>query len=73
MPAILLGPIGLVDDLVIAAATLSNILNKVHPDVVRSHWSGQGDALEAIHTVTEWTARQVSETVGAVVGRVIGR
>jgi len=73
MPAILLGPIGLVDDLVIVAATLSGILNKVHPDVVRSHWSGQGDALEAIHRVTEWTARQLNNAFSAVVGRLIGR
>jgi len=26
----------------------------VHPDVVRMHWSGQGDALEAIQRVTQW-------------------
>jgi len=54
MPGLLFGPIGLVDDLVIIAGTLSGILNRVHPDVVRSHWSGQGDALEAIHQVTGW-------------------
>ena len=27
----------------------------VHPDVVRSHWSGKGDALEAIQRVTLWS------------------
>ncbi len=73
MPAILIGPIGLVDDLVVVAATLSGILNKVHPDVVRSHWSGQGDALEAIHRVTEWTASQLTGTFNAVVARLIRR
>jgi len=54
VPGLIFGPIGLVDDLVIAAATLSRLLNHVHPDVVRSHWSGQGDALEVIHRVTRW-------------------
>ena len=49
------GPIGLVDDVVIATATLSRLLNHVHPDVVRSHWSGQGDALEVIQRVTRWS------------------
>jgi len=54
-PALLLGPLGLVDDLVVVAATLSRILNDVHPDVVRSHWPGQGDALDAIQRVTRWS------------------
>ena len=54
-PALLLGPIGLVDDVVIAAATLSAMLNHVHPDVVRAHWPGQGDALEVIQRVTAWS------------------
>ena len=51
MPSLLLGPVGLVDDLMIVAACLSGIVNRVHPDVVRSHWSGQGDALQAIERV----------------------
>ena len=55
MPSVIFGPIGLVDDVLIVTATLSRILNRVHPDVVRSHWSGQGDALEAIQRVTRWS------------------
>lgn len=70
MPALLFGPIGLIDDLVIVAAALSAILNRVHPDVVRSHWSGQGDALEAIHQVTDWVETRVVGGLGAVLGRL---
>ncbi len=55
LPALLLGPIGLVDDLIVVTAALSRMLNHVHPDVVRAHWSGQGDALEAIQSVTQWS------------------
>ena len=55
LPAVILGPVGWVDDVVIVAATLSRILNHVHPDVVRYHWSGQGDALEVIKRVTHWS------------------
>ena len=49
-----LGPIGFLDDLFIVAACLSRLLNHVHPDVVRTHWSGQGDALEVIQNTTNW-------------------
>jgi len=69
LPSLLLGPIGLVDDLVVVAATLSRLLNHVHPDVVRSHWSGQGDALDAIRAVTSWSE---SLFTGRLRGRLRG-
>ena len=59
LPAIVLGPIGLLDDLFIVAACLSRLLNHVHPDVVRTHWSGQGDALEVIQNTTNWFEREM--------------
>ena len=55
LPEVLLGPIGLVDDLLVVGAALAHLLNDVHPDVVRSHWSGQGDALDAIQRVSRWS------------------
>lgn len=60
LPEILLGPIGLVDDLLVVAATLSKLVNHVHPDVVRSHWSGQGDVLDAIQRVLGWAEAQMA-------------
>lgn len=55
LPSLLLGPLGLVDDLLVVSAALSRLLNQVHPDVVRSAWPGQGDALEAIQRVSRWS------------------
>jgi uncharacterized membrane protein YkvA (DUF1232 family) len=63
LPALLFGPIGLVDDLVVVGMVLSRMLNRVHPDVVRSHWSGHGDALDAIHRVTSWAERTFADRV----------
>jgi uncharacterized membrane protein YkvA (DUF1232 family) len=60
MPALLFGPVGLLDDLFVVAACLSRLLNHVHPDVVRGHWSGQGDALETIQNVTSWFEKEIS-------------
>ncbi len=59
MPELIFGPIGLLDDLLVVAAALSRLLNYVHPDLVRSHWPGRGDALEAIRGATEWAETQV--------------
>ncbi len=73
VPALFFGPIGLVDDLVVVAAALSAMLNRVHPDIVRLHWSGQGDALAAIHRVTTWAEDQIAGAVQLVLGRLLGR
>ena len=61
LPEILLGPIGLVDDLLVVTAALSLLLNDVHPDVVRAHWSGKGDALDVIQRVSEWSRSVVRQ------------
>jgi uncharacterized membrane protein YkvA (DUF1232 family) len=55
VPSLLLGPLGLVDDLLVVTAALSRLLNHVHPDVVRSHWPGQGDALAVVKRLTLWS------------------
>jgi uncharacterized membrane protein YkvA (DUF1232 family) len=70
VPSFLLGPIGLVDDLLIAAATLSRLVNHVHPDVVRSQWSGQGDVLVAIQRVSEWGERFFRDQLRGVLRRL---
>ena len=69
LPEVVLGPIGLADDLFVVAATLSRLLNYVHPDVVRSHWSGQGDALDAIQRATGWAEARVRGALRMVVPR----
>lgn len=70
MPALLLGPLGLLDDLFIVAACLSRLLNHVHPDVVRGHWPGQGDALDVIQRVTSWFEEELQLRVSDVARRL---
>lgn len=72
LPALVLGPIGMLDDLFIVAACLSRLVNHVHPDVVRGHWSGQGDALEIIQSTTAWFEKELRLRV-ADLGRVLRR
>ena len=73
LPALLIGPIGLLDDLFIVAACLSRLVNHVHPDVVRSHWSGQGDALDVIQNTTGWFERELALRVGDLRRFLAGR
>lgn len=64
LPALVMGPVGLLDDLFVVAACLSRLLNHVHPDVVRGHWSGKGDALDAIQGTTAWFEQELRVRVG---------
>ena len=73
LPGLLFGPIGLVDDLLIVTATLSRILNDVHPDVVRSHWSGTGDVLDAVQRVTRWSESLFTDRLRGVLRSVLPR
>ncbi len=63
LPAIIFGPLGWLDDGLVVTAALSRILSDVHRGIVRSHWSGSGDALEAIQRVTGWTRSLVTGRV----------
>jgi uncharacterized membrane protein YkvA (DUF1232 family) len=71
IPVWLFGPFGALDDLLVVAATLSRLMNHVHPDVVRSHWSGQGDALALIHRATDWSERQLTGRLRGVFRRLL--
>lgn len=73
MPALIFGPLGVLDDVFVVAACLSRLLNHIHPDVVRSHWSGQGDALEVIQDVTGWFEREFKLRVSDLKGRISRR
>lgn len=68
LPEFLFGPLGLLDDAVVLAMTVSRLVNRVHPDVVRGHWSGQGDVLEAIQRVSAWGERQVGGRLRRLIG-----
>jgi uncharacterized membrane protein YkvA (DUF1232 family) len=72
LPEIVFGPIGFLDDALVMAAALSRLVNSVHPDVVRAHWPGQGDALEAIQHVTDWAENVVTRRMPAVLQRWFG-
>ena len=71
LPEVIFGPFGLVDDLFVVSAALSRLVNHVHPDVVRSHWPGQGDALQVVHRLTTWSERQIGSRVRKLVRRVL--
>ena len=68
VPEILFGPLGLVDDLLIAAAAVSYVVNHIHPDLVRAHWSGPGEVLDVVKSVLGWSEKLVGKTLSRLIG-----
>jgi uncharacterized membrane protein YkvA (DUF1232 family) len=69
MPEFVFGPLGLLDDALVLALTVSRLVNRVHPDVVRAHWSGQGEVLDAIQRVTAWAERRLGGRLRGAIER----
>ena len=65
LPEAFLGPLGLLDDLVVAAYILNRLLNHLPPEVVHSHWSGKEDLL--------LTIRKLLEQADALLGDKLGK
>jgi uncharacterized membrane protein YkvA (DUF1232 family) len=71
LPTLFFGPLGALDDVLVVTAAASRIVNHVHPDVVRSHWPGKGDVLDAIHRVSEWSEHQLGARLRGLLKRVL--
>lgn len=51
LPEAVLGPLGLVDDIAVAAWVVNSMVNESDPEVVRGYWAGDGDSLEVIQRI----------------------
>lgn len=51
LPEAILGPIGYMDDLAVAAYILNDYLNNNDPDILYEHWAGEGDILASIQNI----------------------
>ncbi|MFO8072820.1 MAG: DUF1232 domain-containing protein [Polyangia bacterium] len=53
VPEAIVGPVGYIDDIFVAAFVLDDIINSVSEDVVRRNWPGDEDVLEVIKMLLE--------------------
>jgi len=51
IPEALVGPIGYIDDVALAAWVLNDIINNTNEEVVKKHWAGKGDILELVQKI----------------------
>lgn len=51
LPTMVLGPVGFIDDLAIAAYVLHSLINQTDPMIVRRHWAGTVDILTLVQNI----------------------
>ena len=53
IPELFLGPLGLIDDLAVAAFALNKIMASTDPAIIRGHWAGEDDILEKTQEIIQ--------------------
>jgi uncharacterized membrane protein YkvA (DUF1232 family) len=61
VPEAIVGPIGYIDDISLAAYVLNQVVNNTDPEVIKRHWAGEGDVLALIQRILE----RADEMVGS--------
>ncbi|MCW7754119.1 DUF1232 domain-containing protein [Desulfobotulus sp. H1] len=51
LPEAILGPVGYLDDIILATYALNSVVSRTPEHVVRRHWAGDGDILEVMQRV----------------------
>lgn len=70
IPEALLGPVGYMDDLVLAAFVLNRMVNSIDKKVLREHWSGNRDLLEVIKRILQLSDQVVSTDLVKKIKRI---
>ncbi len=61
LPEALLGPVGLLDDVVLAAYVLHQVVNHTDEAVLRRHWGGEQDVLRLVQDILKMADRILGE------------
>lgn len=51
LPEAILGPVGYLDDIAIAAYVLNDLINEINPQIIIRNWAGEREILDLIKTI----------------------
>ena len=71
VPELLIGPVGYMDDIALAAYVLNGIVNHVDPELVRRYWAGDENILKYIKQILSSAEKMLGSGVWAKVKRTI--
>ena len=53
LPEAVIGPLGYLDDVALAAYVINSVLKTTDPELVKRHWAGEQDILELVQQIVE--------------------
>jgi uncharacterized membrane protein YkvA (DUF1232 family) len=72
LPEAILGPLGYLDDIALAAYVLNDFVNNSESDILYEHWAGQSDVLASIQNVLTTANRFLGEGLWKRVKKKVG-
>jgi uncharacterized membrane protein YkvA (DUF1232 family) len=72
VPEAIFGPLGLVDDLLLAAYALDRLIKVAGPQVVAEHWDGSAEVVDLIETILDLGSHLVPRPVRTFLQRFGG-
>lgn len=66
------GPIGFLDDILLALFVVDRVINRIDPAIVREHWAGEGDILEVVQDATSAVQDLMGRKFAGKFSRLLG-
>lgn len=73
MPEAILGPIGFLDDALLAAYAIDRVVNHGHEEVARELWVGDDDLLVVVQRLTAMAGNLLGKSKWSKLQRVLGK
>ncbi len=70
IPEALVGPVGYIDDIALAAYVLNSIINK-NPEIVKKHWAGDEDVLKVVKSILKVAEEMVGSGIYKKIKKVV--
>ncbi|MBP1932861.1 YkvA family protein [Ammoniphilus resinae] len=73
IPELISGPIGFLDDIILAAYAVSRMMNDVDKQVLLEHWNGKEDLLQTVQNLVKKAEDLVDKKVLGLIGNVLNK
>ncbi|NQS76565.1 MAG: DUF1232 domain-containing protein [Peptococcaceae bacterium] len=73
IPEGIVGPIGYVDDIAVAAYILHSLINETDPKLIKKHWAGEQDVLKLIQQIIESAEDMIGSRVIDKIKSMLGK
>jgi uncharacterized membrane protein YkvA (DUF1232 family) len=72
MPEFILGPVGYLDDVALAAFVLHKLIGEGLADVAKEHWAGDGDLLQVLQRILDLSNQAIGSGLWSRLTSIVG-